>query len=486
MVLKARTGPTSAPQDETPQEETAVEETPQEENLSAENLSAAIAKATAQIKKATKKVPSKTQGKTSAVKVVKATPVVKSTHAANVSKMAIAAIGKHTLTKYKQRQEPIGARRGPMDVVSSGSLALDELLGGNPCPDGSGPICAGYPRRYITEIYGAEASGKTTLALEAIVACQREGGIAMFLDFEHALHHGYAQNLGVSFDKEKLLLYTPTSMEEGLDIMKLGIRVGVDLIVVDSVAAMVPMLERDKDFSDAAQVGIRARKLADALPKLVALLAGASKLNPRGAALIFINQTRANIGGGPQASKSTTAGGFALKFFAYVRLCATRVGSEFRERVDPLTQKKVKQPYGNKTQVKVVKSKADAKQGHAAEIFIRYGQGIDDYYSIISTGVAHGVIKKGGAFYEFGTHRTQGREQFRTLLKENSKFFEAVQSAVLRAVRAQAEDAPLEESDEDKIDSILTETLGDGDDESFTTLSEDEVSLDEEEDDEDV
>src|SRR5690606_18559541 len=229
--------------------------------------------AASQIKKAAKKTGTK---KTKAAKAkvhIKQT----ATHAADVSKMAIAAIGKYTEKEYKDKQEPLGARRGPMDIVSSGSLALDDLIGGNLSPDGTGPICAGYPRRYITEIYGAEASGKTTLALEAIARVQKEGGIAMFLDFEHALHHGYAQKLGVSFDKEKLLLYTPSSMEQGLDMLKLGAKVGVDLIVVDSVAAMVPLAEAAKNFSDAAQVGIRARKLADALPKIVRILHEPSK-----------------------------------------------------------------------------------------------------------------------------------------------------------------------------------------------------------------
>lgn len=427
------------------------------------------AAAASQIKKATKKTG--TKPKTAAVKAKVAIKQT-ATHASDVSKMAIAAIGKYTEKEYKDKQEPLGARRGPMDIVSSGSLALDDLIGGNLSPDGTGPICSGYPRRYITEIYGAEASGKTTLALEAIARVQKEGGIAMFLDFEHALHHGYAQKLGVSFDKEKLLLYTPSSMEQGLDMLKLGAKVGVDLIVVDSVAAMVPMAEMEKKFSDAAQVGIRARKLADALPKIVRILHEPSKKNPRGTAVIFINQTRANIGGGPMAAKSTTSGGYALKFFAYVRLEATRIGSEYVEKMDNLTKKKRRMPYGNKTQVKVIKSKADAKQGHTAEIFIRYGQGIDDYYSIISTGVAHGVIKKAGAYYDYGTHHISGREKFRSLLMQDEKLFDEVQAAVLAAIRAQAEDLDLSEEDEDNLDGLLNETFGDGDSDDSSSSSE--------------
>lgn len=454
----ARTGPAPSKTKSTPPQGANPEAAPAAVAPAAEAKPTAAAAAASQIKKATKKTGTKTK----AIKA-KANVVPTATHAANVSKMAIAAIGKYTEKEYKDKQEPLGVRRGPMDVVSSGSLALDDLIGGTLSPDGTGPICAGYPRRYITEIYGAEASGKTTLALEAITRCQRAGGIAMFLDFEHALHHGYAQKIGVSFDKDKLLLYTPSSMEQGLDILRLGAKIGVDLIVVDSVAAMVPTAEAEKKFSEAAQVGIRARKLADALPKIVRILHEPSKMNKRGTAVIFINQTRANIGSGPMAAKDTTSGGYALKFFAYVRLQATRIGSEFIEKMDNLTKKKRRMPYGNKTQVKVIKSKADAKQGHTAEIFIRYGQGIDDYYSIISTGIAHGVIKKSGAYLDYGTHHVQGREKFRALLMKDEKLFDEVQADVLKAVRAQAEDLDLTEDDEDNLDSLLDETFGDGD-----------------------
>lgn len=175
------------------------------------------------------------------------------------------------------------------------------------------------------------------------------------------------------------------------------------------------------------------------------------------------------------ASKSTTSGGYALKFFAYVRLEAVRIGSEYVEKKDTLTKKMRRMPYGNKTQVKVIKSKADAKQGHTAEIFIRYGQGIDDYYSIISTGVAHGVIKKGGAYYDYGAHHINGREKFRALLMQDEKLFEEVQAAVLAAIRAQAEDLDLSEEDEDNLDGLLDETFGDGDDSSSNSEIEETV-----------
>lgn len=453
----ARTGP--------PSEQTSSTAKPQE----TEKKPSVAAQAAAQIQKAGK-------GKKAAKATKTANGKSKPTHAKSVSLAAIKAISRHSEKQYKTKQQPMGAIRSPLPAVTSGSLALNNLIGGNPAPDGTGPICAGYPRRHITEIYGPESSGKTTLALEAIASVQKAGGIAMFLDFEHALHHGYAQQIGVDFDPEKLLLYQPNSMEEGLDMAKIGIRLGVDLIVVDSIAAMVPIADMEKNFSESDQIGSRARKLASALPKVVKFLHEPSKFNPEGTALIFINQTRANIGGGTNSGPSTS-GGNALKFFAYVRLMVNRIGSEFIEKVDSLTRKKIRIPYGNKTLVKVVKSKVDAKQGQKAEIFIRYGQGIDDYYSAINTGVAHKVIKKEGAYYQYGSHRVQGREKFRNLLMENEALFNEIEEAILKSIRAQTQDIEIDEEEED-LDALLASTVGDGNDDDDSTEAED-IILDE-------
>lgn len=385
--------------------------------------------------------------------------------AAQAAELAIKAISKYS----DNRQKPLGLNKKPFPCIHSGSLHLNTLIGGNTAPDGSGPICPGYPRGHITEIYGQEASGKTTLALEAIAEVQRQGGLAMFLDFEHALHHGYAQNLGVSFDPSQLLLYQPDNMEEGLDMLGIGARAGCDLIVVDSIAAMVPKADMEKKFEDSDQIGSRARKLASALPKVVRIIKQPSKYNPQNPAVIFINQTRANIGGGPHGSAETTSGGKALKFFAYVRLAVTRIKSEFVEKIDPVSKAKRKIQFGNVTQIKVAKSKVDAKQGHTCEIFLRHGHGIDDYYSIIESSIAHKLIKKSGSHYEFDGQSFQGREKLRLFLLDNEATFQKMQDALLRSIRSQAQDLPIDE--EDDVDALLT-AVGVDEDEDAELIAE--------------
>lgn len=382
--------------------------------------------------------------------------------AARISAMAVGAITKMT----KGDQKPLGFNASPLPVVPSGSVAIDNLIGGNPSPDGKGAICPGYPRQHITEIYGAESSGKTTLALEAIARVQRQGGVAMFLDFENALHHGYAKSIGVDFDPEKFLLYQPNTMEQGLDMIGIGIKAGVDLIVVDSVAAMVPKDEMEKNFEDVAKIGIQAAQLSRALPKIVKWLKNPPAQAPEGTALILINQTRAQIGG--MSKGDGTSGGKALKFYAYLRLQAAKIQAEYVEKVNPVTRKKERVPFGNKTQVKVVKSKVDAKQGQTAMIFIRFGQGLDDFYTTIESATAHGIVKKGGAYYEYDGHRLQGRERFRAFLKENRDVFEALQDNLLKAIRgatAAADTSQDDEEDEEDLDALISSVQGDGDDE---------------------
>lgn len=387
----------------------------------------------------------------------------KKTLSARTAKAAMGAISK--MTKKEGEQLPLGFRSAPFDVVPTGSVALDNLIGGNLAPDKSGPICPGYPRKHLTEIYGPEASGKTTLALEAIAEVQKRGGVAMFLDFENALHHGYAQTIGVNFDPENMMLYQPDNMEQGLDMVAIGIKAGVDIIVVDSVAAMVTKTEMAKNFADVAKIGSRAAKLSEALPKIVKFLKQPPATNPEGTALVFINQTRAKIGG--MTPGDDTSGGKALKFFAYLRLQANKIQSEYLEKVNPITRKKERIPFGNKTKVKVVKSKVDAKQGASAEIFIRYGQGLDDYYTTIESAVAHGLVRKSGAFFEYGDTRLQGREKFRSWLQSSDAKFAKLQSELLVAIRSQLSSTALDDSEGDEeqndIDALLVAATGDGD-----------------------
>lgn len=356
---------------------------------------------------------------------------------------------------------------GSQPCVSSGSFAINDLIGGTPASDGK-PKCPGYPRRRITEVFGQESSGKTTGALQAIVECQRAGGWAMFLDFEHSLDHGYAKAIGVSFDPSKLLLQQPDSLEDGMKLIYIGIMTGADLIVVDSVAAMVPKVELEKGADDVAAIGAQARALSRFLPLIGTWLwkPEAKAKNPQGTALVLINQIRATIskggpgGGGPETN---TSGGKALKFYAYLRLLFTKIKAESLEKKNKFTGKVVRVPYGNHTQVKVIKSKIDAKQGQTADIFIRFGQGIDDALSLIEAGVNHRFVKKEGAWYAFEGQRYNGREALRTYLKDNRKAFEDLRKKVLDQVIAGA--VVVEDDDDDtgedfdaEFEAIATES----------------------------
>lgn len=400
-----------------------------------------------------------------------APPATKKAAAAKSSGTSVLAMTKAMVMK-SVGQKPIIGVSTTMPHVSTGSMIVDWLIGGSPAKDGKGPICPGFPRRKITEVYGAESSGKTTLCLQAIADVQRKGGTALFLDFEHALHKQYAETLGVNFAEDKLGWYQPDTLEEGFKIMLIGIMTGVDIIVVDSVAAMVPAAELDKSPGDVAKVGGVAKLMAENLPKFALWLAKypMDKTTKKpladkpGTALVFINQTRANIstGGGGAPAQDNTSGGKALKFFSYVRLMLQRVGSEYIEKKDPTSGKTRRFPYGNQTKVKCVKSKCDAKQGHEAEIFIRYGYGIDNYYSAITTGIAQNIIKKEGAWLTYGGERYQGRDKLRQVLVDNPRTFEALVKQVNEAVLSTAEQAVDDEelSEEDRLLAEAAREMG--------------------------
>lgn len=307
-----------------------------------------------------------------------------------------------------------------------------------------------------------ESSGKTTAALQAIAEVQKQGGIAMFLDFEHALDDGYAKKIGVSFAEDKLLRYQPDTIEQGWKMIYIGIKAGVDLIVVDSVAAMVPAAElTNKKPGDAAKIGAVAASMAQMLPKVGTWLHSPSP-NPKGTALIFLNQVRAVIGG--QGTGENTSGGHALKFFSYVRIKFTRIKSEFLKKKDRLTGREVSIPYGNLTRVKLVKCKVDGKQGYTTDIFIRFNYGIDDYYSMIESAVFHKIVKKDGSKYTFGGQAFIGRDKFRTFLTGNPSLFEQLRQNVLKAARSEedAKDEDLE--DEDTFLASMTDEMGTEDD----------------------
>jgi len=279
--------------------------------------------------------------------------------------------------------------RAPVAVVPTGSIALDVALG-----------VGGLPRGRIVEIYGPESSGKTTLTLHAIANAQRAGGIAAFIDAEHALDPEYAKKLGVDIDA--LLVSQPDTGEQALEIADMLVRSGaIDLIVVDSVAALVPRAEIEGEMGD-SHVGLQARLMSQALRKLT------GGLNQTNTTMIFINQLREKIGvffGSPE----TTAGGKALKFYASVRMDIRRIE----------TLKDGTEAVGNRTRVKVVKNKM-APPFKQAEFDILYGVGISREGSLIDFGVEHGIVKKSGSWYTYdGDQLGQGKENARNFLIAN-------------------------------------------------------------------
>jgi recombination protein RecA len=291
--------------------------------------------------------------------------------------------------------------------VGTGSLGLDIALG-----------VGGYPRGRIVEIYGPESSGKTTLTLHAIAAVQRAGGTAAFIDAEHALDVSYARKLGVKTDE--LLISQPDYGEQALEIADMLVRSNaVDIIVVDSVAALVPKAEIEGDMGD-SHVGLQARLMSQALRKLTGTVARSQCL------LMFINQIRMKIGvmfGSPE----TTTGGNALKFYASVRLDIRRIGA-IKETAAGGKEPSV---VGNRTRVKVVKNKL-APPFREVEFDILYGQGISRSGDVIDLGVEAGIIEKSGAWFSFQGERIgQGRENARSFLEQNPATLNLIESLVL-------------------------------------------------------
>lgn len=310
-----------------------------------------------------------------------------------------------------------------IEVISTGSLALDVALG-----------IGGLPRGRIVEIYGPESSGKTTLTLQVIAACQRNGGTAAFIDAEHALDPAYAKRLGVNVDE--LLISQPDTGEQALEIADMLVRSGaVEVVIVDSVAALTPKAEIEGEMGD-SHMGLQARLMSQALRKLTANIKRSNTL------VIFINQIRMKIGvmfGNPE----TTTGGNALKFYASVRLDIRRVGNV----------KNGDEIVGSETRVKVVKNKV-APPFRQAEFDILYNEGISREGEIIELGVLHNIIDKAGAWFSYSGQRIgQGKDNVRNFLKEHpamsqeieaklrEKLLKAQNTAPVRAAAVEEEEA---------------------------------------------
>jgi len=305
------------------------------------------------------------------------------------------AFGKGSVMKLGQR-DPVTAA----DVISTGSLGLDIALG-----------IGGLPRGRVIEIYGPESSGKTTLALHVVAEIQKKGGVAAYVDAEHALDPIYARKLGV--DVDELLISQPDTGEQGLEITDTLVRSGgVDIVVVDSVAALTPKAELEGEMGDQLP-GLQARLMSQALRKLTGSISKSNTI------VIFINQIRMKIGvmfGNPE----TTTGGNALKFYASVRLDIRRIGA-IKDRDEVV---------GNQTRVKVVKNKV-APPFKQVEFDIMYGQGISKVGELLDLGVKAGIVEKSGSWFSYdGTRVGQGREAAKTFLENNKEIAATIEAAI--------------------------------------------------------
>ena len=294
-----------------------------------------------------------------------------------------------------------------VEAISSGSLTLDSALG-----------VGGYPKGRVIEIYGPESSGKTTLTLHAIAECQKTGGIAAFIDAEHAFDRFYAQNLGVNIDE--LIISQPDNGEQALEIADNLIRSGaIDIVVIDSVAALTPKSEIEGEMGD-SKMGLHARLMSQALRKLT------SNISKTNCTVIFINQLREKIGvmfGNPE----TTTGGNALKFYASVRLDIRR-STQIKDTNGNVL--------GNKTRVKVVKNKV-APPFKVSEFDIMYSKGISKMGEIIDLGVDNDIIDKSGSWFSYGeTKLGQGRDSVKNILKDNPELCDEIEAKIVEAIKA--------------------------------------------------
>lgn len=292
------------------------------------------------------------------------------------------------------------------DVISTGSILINHAIG-----------IGGFPKGRIIEIFGPEASGKTTLALQAIAAAQKTGGICAFIDAEHALDPQYAKALGINIDD--LIISQPDYGEQALDIAEMLIRsAAIDVVIIDSVAALVPKHELDGDMGD-THVGLQARLMSQALRKLTPVV------HKSNTSLIFINQVRENIGGLSFGPKETTTGGRALKFYASLRIDIRRI-----EGIKGKNDAQI----GNVVKVKIAKNKM-APPFKQVNVNLIFGEGISRTLDLLDAALLSGVIKQSGAWFSFGTEKIgQGREAVAANLKENDQLFDAVKQQVLHAM----------------------------------------------------
>lgn len=324
--------------------------------------------------------------------------------------------GKGTVMKLGERKVV------NVDAIPTGSLGLDIALG-----------VGGLPKARVVEIYGPESSGKTTLAIHAMAECQKQGGIAAFIDAEHAFDRNYAENLGV--DIQELLISQPDNGEQALEIAENLIRSGaIDILVIDSVAALTPRAEIEGEMGD-SKMGLQARLMSQAMRKLT------SSIGKTGCCCIFINQLREKIGvmfGNPE----TTTGGNALKFYTSIRLDIRRSGPAIKDKENNVV--------GNHVKVKVVKNKL-APPFRTAEFDIMYGTGISKSGELVDIGVEQGVIDKAGSWYSYGeTKIAQGRESAKQFMEDNPEVAEEIEQKIKDSITGKKEEEEEEKEDKKK------------------------------------
>jgi recombination protein RecA len=312
-----------------------------------------------------------------------------------------------------------------IESISTGSILIDRAIG-----------IGGLPLGRIVEVFGPEASGKTTLAMHVIAQAQKKGGICAFIDAEHALDATYAKNLGIN--TEELIISQPDYGEQALDITEMLIRSGaIDVIVIDSVAALVPKAELEGDMGD-SHMGLQARLMSQALRKLTPVVHKSKTV------LIFINQIRQNIGAMPFANKETTTGGNALKFYASIRLDVRRIAS----------LKKGETPIGNRVRVKVVKNKV-APPFKQVEIDLLFGEGISKELDLLDAAIHYKVITQSGSWFAYDNNKiAQGREQVLQYLKTED-VFEKIYKQVILCIEAEKRDIPALENIIDNQSDVL-------------------------------
>lgn len=330
--------------------------------------------------------------------------------------------------------------------VPTGSMIIDYLIGGVPNSHGIQP-CPGIPRKRVTQLWGQEGAGKTTIGLMAAAATIRAGGVVVYVDWENAIVPDYALTLGVPvLDETKFMLVQPSTLEEGVKLILIAAIGGADLIIIDSIGAAVPANIANRGVEEAgeqARVGLSAKVWSEFLPDLRA------RILRSGSAVLGISQVRAKIGGMGMGPQSEPSGGFAWKFYSDVRLEIRRLQQEKVKLVNALTNKTDERVVGSIVKCKVVKCKLSDSQGREENFYIRQGEGIDDIRSTIEIAIAYSIIRKSGGWFYYDEEKWQGQEQVRKFFKEDPKAMADLIKKVLPHLTKKTDEGPEADVDDD-------------------------------------